>query len=117
MSVAASATASIPETSLGLTQSELIILRQANEVATQQSRAGSAAMADRGRGTSRHSQPSSRNASAASSHSIQGRIPLDSNNLARIENALSGLIRQIQDRISYVSHAISLMLLSTNVCS
>lgn len=60
-------------------------------------------MAERGRGTSRHSQPSSRAASAASSHSIQGRITMDSNSLGRIEGALNNLMRQITARISQVS--------------
>jgi len=60
-------------------------------------------MADRGRGTSRHSQPSSRAASAASSHSIQGRITMDSTSLGRIENALNNMVRQIQARIEHVS--------------
>ena len=93
---------SISDSQLGLTQSELMILRQTQEVAAQ-SRAGSATMPDRGRGTSRHSQPSSRAASAASSHSIQGRITMDSTSLGRIENALNSLVRQIQARIEHVS--------------
>ena len=96
-----SAAGSIPDTNLGLTQSELLILRQQTEIATQ-SRAGTTVVMDRGRGTSRHSQPSSRAASAASSHSIQGRITLDSNSLGRIELALQNLMRQISSRIEQV---------------
>lgn len=92
---------SIPDTSIGLTQSELLILRQQSEIAAQ-SRAGGSAMPERGRGTSRHSQPSSRAASAASSHSLQGRITMDSNSLGRIDGALTNLIRQIQTRIEQV---------------
>lgn len=99
-----SAAGSIPDTNLGLTQSELLILRQQTEIATQ-SRAGTTVM-DRGRGTSRHSQPSSRAASAASSHSIQGRITMDSNSLGRIEQALQNLMRQISARIEQVSVCI-----------
>jgi len=95
---------SIPDSQLGLTQSELMILRQTQEVAAQASRAGSTAMADRGRGTSRASQPSSRAASAASSHSIQGRITMDSTSLGRIENALTNMARAIQARIEAASH-------------
>lgn len=62
-------------------------------------------MADRGRGTSRHSQPSSRAASAASSHSIQGRITMDSTSLGRIENALNNMVHQIQARIEHLEEA------------
>lgn len=100
-----SAAGSIPDTNLGLTQSELLILRQQTEIATQ-SRAGTTVAMDRGRGTSRHSQPSSRAASAASSHSIQGRITMDSNSLGRIEQALQNLMRQISARIEQVSVCI-----------
>lgn len=92
---------SIPDTIIGLTQSELLILRQQTEIAAQ-SRAGGSAMPERGRGTSRHSQPSSRAASAASSNSLQGRITMDSNSLSRIEGALSNLVHQIETRISQV---------------
>ena len=96
---------SIPDTNLGLTQSELLILRQQTEIASQSRTAGSTM--DRGRGTSRLSQPSSRAASAASSHSIQGRITMDSTSLGRIEAALQNLMRQISARIEQVSsHAM-----------
>lgn len=93
---------SIPESQLGFTQSELLILRQSQEVAAQ-SRAGSATMADRGRGTSRQSGPSSRATSAASSHSLQGRITMDSNSLGRIENALNNMVRAIASRLQQAS--------------
>ena len=91
---------SVPDSQLGFTEAEMLILRQSNEIA-EQTRAGSA-MGDRGRGTSRHSQPSSRAASAASSHSIQGRIAMDPASLVRIENALTSMMRGIQARIQHV---------------
>lgn len=97
-----SATHTIPDTSFGFTQSELIILRQQQQVALQdRNRQGT--MPDRGRGTSRQSQPSSRAASAASSQSVQGRITLDSTSLARLYQALDSLYRSIVGRIHQVS--------------
>lgn len=85
---------SIPDSQLGLTQAEMMILRQTQEVAAQ----------GRGRESPRPSQPSSRAPSAASSaHSI-GRITMDSTSLIRIENALNNMARGIQARIEQVSH-------------
>lgn len=100
-----STAASIPDTQLGFTQSELVILRQSTEIANQ-SRNGGSTMAERGRGTSRHSQPSSRAASAASSHSIQGRISLDSTSLGRLEASLTNMMRAIAARIQQLEEAV-----------
>lgn len=98
-----SADQSIPDTQAGFTQSELVILRHVTDLNTQQHGTGSTmANADRGRGTSRQSQPSSRAASAASSHSLQGRISLDSNSLGRLETSLTAMMRAIQGRIEQV---------------
>lgn len=91
----------VPENSLGLTQSELVILRQTTEVALRTRSQGSA-MPERGRGNSRHSQPSSRAASASSNQSMQ-RVTLDSNSIGRVEQALDNMMRGIQARIQEVS--------------
>lgn len=96
-----STTPSIPDTQAGFTQSELVILRQATEVQNQH-RGTNSTMADRGRGTSRTSLPSSRAASAASSQSVPGRISLDSNSLGRLEVALTSMMRQIAARLQQV---------------
>lgn len=101
---------SVSEQSLGLTQSELVILRHQTEVALQ-SRSQGSAMAERGRGTSRHSQASSRAASASSNQSVQ-RVTLDSNSIGRIEQALNSLVRTIETRIQQVSLSLSRFLVS-----
>lgn len=98
-----SAAGSVPDTSFGFTQSELLILRQQQQVAQQQGAGRSTMAADRGRGHSRTSQPSSRAVSAASSHSVQGRIALDGPSLSRLYNALNSLCNQIYGRIQQVS--------------
>lgn len=96
----------ISESQLGLTQSELLLLRQQTEVALQ-SRSQGTTMAERGRGTSRHSQPSSRAASAASSHgSMQGRITLGSTDLSRITQSMDNVARQMQTRYQQVRFMI-----------
>ncbi|KAJ9664343.1 hypothetical protein H2198_000272 [Neophaeococcomyces mojaviensis] len=64
-------------------------------------------MAERGRGTSRHSQPSSRAASAASSHgSMQGRITLGSTDLSRITQSMDTVVRQMQTRYQQIEQLI-----------
>ena len=99
-----SADHSIPDTQAGFTQSELVILRHVTDISNQTHGTGSTmANADRGRGTSRHSQPSSRAASAASSQSLQGRISMDSNSLNRLEQSLTQMLRHISGRIQQVS--------------
>lgn len=101
MSTTQSARGSIPDTELGLTQGELQLLRtqqQAMLMAQQRS-----APSDRGRGTSRHSQPSSRAASAASSTGAGGnRVILDARYLQALQTHLDNVMRQIEQRINDV---------------
>ena len=87
---------SIPDTSLGLTSSELQILRQQQQIALQGGHAGSVS---RGRGTGRESNSSSRAASAASSH---GRLLLDPMSLRALSHQLDQLQEQIRRRVEYV---------------
>ncbi len=96
-----SAPQSVSESALGLTQSELHLLRHHTQVLAQRSHQGGG-MADRGRGTSRQSQPSSRAASAASSQSVPGRIVLDPHSLQNLYLHLDNVLRTIQRRIEQV---------------
>lgn len=89
---------SIPDTSLGLTSSEIQILRQQQQIALQGGHAGS--VVSRGRGTGRNSNSSSRATSAASS---QGRLLLDPMSLRALSHQLDNLQEQIRSRIDYVS--------------
>jgi hypothetical protein len=107
-----SVSASIPDTSLGLTSSEIQILRQQQQIALQ----GHASNGiSRGRGTGRTSNSSSRATSAASS---QGRLLLDPMSLRALSHQLDGLQAQIRGRIEYVccvrscviTHLISIQL-------
>ena len=94
-----SAPQSVADSVLGLTQSELLTLRQQQQILAQRSHQGG--MTDRGRGTSRQSQPSSRAVSAASSQSVPGRILLDPHSLqalyAHLENVMRGIQRRIEE--------------------
>lgn len=92
-----SVSASIPDTSLGLTSSEIQILRQQQQIALQGGHASNGI--SRGRGTGRTSNSSSRAASAASSH---GRLLLDPMSLRALSHQLDGLQEQIRHRIDYV---------------
>ena len=94
-----SAATSIPDTSLGLTSSEIQILRQQQQIALQ-GHAGNGV--SRGRGTGRTSNSSSRATSAASS---QGRLLLDPMSLRALSHQLDGLQAQISRRIEYVRPA------------
>lgn len=94
---------SIPDTSLGLTSSEIQILRQQQQIALQGGHAGS--VISRGRGTGRNSTSSSRATSAASS---QGRLLLDPMSLRALSHQLDNLQEQIRSRIEYVSIISSL---------
>ncbi|KAJ5484791.1 hypothetical protein N7539_004779 [Penicillium diatomitis] len=94
MSVSAS---SIPDTSLGLTSSEIQILRQQQQIALQGGHAGNGG--SRGRGTGRTSNSSSRATSAASS---QGRLLLDPMSLRALSHQLDDLQAQIRGRIEYL---------------
>lgn len=88
---------SIPDTSLGLTSSEIQILRQQQQIALQGG--GHAAGVSRGRGSGRNSNSSSRAASAASS---QGRLLLDPMSLRALSHQLDYLQEQIRSRIEHV---------------
>lgn len=96
-----SAPQSVADSVLGLTQSELLLFRQQQQILAQRSHQGGG-MSDRGRGTSRQSQPSSRAASAASSQGVPGRIMLDAHSLQNLYLHLDNLQRTIQRRIQQV---------------
>ncbi|KAJ0424328.1 hypothetical protein BJY00DRAFT_309239 [Aspergillus carlsbadensis] len=95
--------ASIPDTSLGLTSSEIQILRQQQQLALQGGHTGNGV--SRGRGTGRTSNSSSRAASAASSH---GRLLLDPMSLRALSHQLDGLQQQIQSRLEYLEEQMQL---------
>ncbi|KAI9367478.1 hypothetical protein BJX61DRAFT_528248 [Aspergillus egyptiacus] len=95
--------ASIPDTSLGLTSSEIQILRQQQQLALQGGHTGNGV--SRGRGTGRTSNSSSRAASAASS---QGRLLLDPMSLRALSHQLDGLQQQIQNRLEYLEDQMQL---------
>lgn len=101
-----SATHSTAESAVGLlTQSEVVFLRQQEQVAAyaaQRSHSGTAP--ERGRGPSRTSQhtSSSRAVSAASSHSISGRVILDPNNLHNLAVHLNYILASVEGRINQV---------------
>lgn len=88
---------SIPDTSLGLTSSEIQILRQQQQIALQGG--GHAGSVSRGRGSGRNSSSSSRATSAASS---QGRLLLDPMSLRALSHQLEYLQDQIRHRIDHV---------------
>ncbi|GFF24488.1 hypothetical protein IFM46972_01058 [Aspergillus udagawae] len=98
-----SVSASIPDTSLGLTSSEIQILRQQQQIALQNGHTGNGV--SRGRGTGRTSNSSSRAASAASSH---GRLLLDPMSLRALSHQLDGLQEQIRSRIVYLEDQMQL---------
>jgi len=108
-----SAPQSVADSVLGLTQSELLALRHQQQVLAQRSHPGG--MADRGRGTSRTSQPSSRAASAASSQSIPGRILLDPHSLQALYGHLENVMRGIQGRIEQLEDATQQSVTSSSV--
>lgn len=91
---------SVADTELGLTQGEIQLLRRQQEVMAQRSHQGG--NPDRGRGTSRHSQPSSRAASAASSTGPHNRVILDPRHLSALQTHLDNVMRQINTRINEV---------------
>ncbi|KAL4956274.1 hypothetical protein BDW69DRAFT_91860 [Aspergillus filifer] len=100
--------ASIPDTSLGLTSSELQILRQQQQIALQGGHTGNGV--SRGRGTGRTSNSSSRAASAASSH---GRLLLDPMSLRALSHQLDGLQQQIQNRLEYLEDQMQVSIQNT----
>ncbi|KAL2216984.1 hypothetical protein M432DRAFT_466860 [Thermoascus aurantiacus ATCC 26904] len=93
---------SIPDTSLGLTSSEIQILRQQQQIALQ---GGHGSVVSRGRGTGRNSNSSSRAASAASS---QGRLLLDPMSLRALSHQLDNLQEQIRSRIEDLEEQMQL---------
>lgn len=100
-----SVSASIPDTSLGLTFSEIQILRQQQQIALQGGHNAGTGIS-RGRGTGRTSNSSSRAASAASSH---GRLLLDPMSLRALSQQLDVLQTQIQNRLDYVCFFLSFL--------
>ncbi|KAE8150048.1 hypothetical protein BDV25DRAFT_118602 [Aspergillus avenaceus] len=103
-----SVSASIPDTSLGLTSSEIQILRQQQQIALQGGHAANGV--SRGRGTGRSSNSSSRAASAASSH---GRLLLDPMSLRALSHQLDALQEQIRSRIDYLEEQMHLSIQNT----
>ncbi|KAJ9603496.1 hypothetical protein H2200_012274 [Cladophialophora chaetospira] len=99
-----SAPQSVAGSALGFTHAEMLTLQHQQQIMAQRSHQGGAA-ADRGRGTSRQSQPSSRAVSAASSQSIPGRIVLDPHSLQALYAHLESVMRTIQRRIEQLEDA------------
>ncbi|KAI9874258.1 MAG: hypothetical protein M1823_007728, partial [Watsoniomyces obsoletus] len=60
---------------------------------------------DRGRGSSRHSQPSSRAVSAASSQGVPNRVVLDPRHLQALQAHLDNVMNAIERRISELEDA------------
>ena len=90
---------SIPDTQLGLNQSEIHILRQHQQIALQ-SNPYAHNTATRGRGHGRSSVSTSRATSAASSG--QGRLMLDPGSLALLGQHFERLMGAIQNRVEHV---------------
>ncbi|BCS02900.1 hypothetical protein AAWM_04459 [Aspergillus awamori] len=103
-----SVSASIPDTSLGLTSSEIQILRQQQQIALQGGHGANGV--SRGRGTGRTSNSSSRAASAASSH---GRLILDPMSLRALSQQLDGLQQQIRNRLDDLEEQMQISIQST----
>ncbi|OJI80261.1 hypothetical protein ASPTUDRAFT_129359 [Aspergillus tubingensis CBS 134.48] len=103
-----SVSASIPDTSLGLTSSEIQILRQQQQIALQGGHGANGI--SRGRGTGRTSNSSSRAASAASSH---GRLILDPMSLRALSQQLDGLQQQIRNRLDDLEEQMQISIQST----
>lgn len=112
---------SIPDTQLGLSASEIHILRQHQQIALQSHQGhtaaggGNPAGSTRGRGgVSRGSPASSRNASVGShhghggqqhGHQQQGRLVLDPGSLAVLGGHFERLMGAIQGRVEQVSQS------------
>lgn len=90
---------SATDSQIGLTPAEEHMLLQHQQVIQQQD-GSDRGFHDRGRGTRRHSQPSSRAASAASSHS--GRLLLDSESLGSLYRHLERVERSLEARLAQV---------------
>lgn len=116
-------TASYSQAELGLTQAEIIILRQEREIVQAHearqnqgsSRTERSTMAEpRGRGTGRNSQASSTRGNSAASSSAARRVPLDSTSLGRIQSALENMMRTMTNRIQQVCFVLPFCTLSAN---
>ncbi len=90
---------SIPDSQLGLSQSEIHILRQHQQIALSQNPYAHTT-SSRGRGHARTSASTSRAASAASSG--QGRLVLDPGSLAVLGQHFERLMSAIQNRVQNV---------------
>jgi len=91
----------IPDTELGLTQTEILMLRGTQEVVAQ---SRSTTLAHLGQGTRKLSSPTLGAESATSSHTIQQRrFVRDPVNRDRFVNVLNSLGFRIKARIDYVS--------------
>ncbi|GKZ72925.1 hypothetical protein AnigIFM50267_009592 [Aspergillus niger] len=106
-----SVSASIPDTSLGLTSSEIQILRQQQQIALQGGHGANGV--SRGRGTGRTSNSSSRAASAASAASSHGRLILDPMSLRALSQQLDGLQQQIRNRLDDLEEQMQISIQST----
>ena len=100
---------SIPDSQLGLSQSELHILRQHQQIALSSGTSSAAphyahsTTSSRGRGHVRSSASTSRAASAASSgQGGGGRLLLDAGSLAVLGSHFERLMGAIQSRVNYV---------------
>ena len=100
---------SIPDSQLGLSQSELHILRQHQQIALSSGSSSAAphyahsTTSSRGRGHARSSASTSRAASAASSgQGGGGRLLLDAGSLAVLGNHFERLMGAIQSRVNHV---------------
>ena len=99
----------IPDSQLGLSQSELHILRQHQQIALSSGSSSAAphyahsTTSSRGRGHARSSASTSRAASAASSgQGGAGRLLLDAGSLAVLGNHFERLMGAIQSRVNHV---------------
>lgn len=109
--------ASIPDSQLGLSPSEIHILREHQQIALQSHQGhtagGTSSASARGRGGARGSPTSSRNASAGShhggqqGHQQQGRLVLDPGSLAVLGGHFERLMGAIQGRVEQVSLVVS----------
>ena len=100
---------SIPDSQLGLSQSELHILRQHQQIALSSGSSTAAphyahsTTSSRGRGHTRSSASTSRAASAASSgQGGGGRLLLDAGSLAMLSSHFERLMAAIQSRVNHV---------------
>ena len=103
---------SIPDSQLGLSQSELHILRQHQQIALSSGSSTAAphyahsTTSSRGRGHTRSSASTSRAASAASSgQGGGGRLLLDAGSLAMLGSHFERLMAAIQSRVNHVRFA------------